>query len=104
MSTRRSSLVGQALVPSLSSTASELAKERSFCNPEDTEEAAAVGRQASACFSGWLKACQWSRPLQVSEHLQTAQNATCLMSGRTMCLGSKTPPASFAATVINEQK
>lgn len=46
-STRRSSLVGAALVPSLGHTASELAKERSFCNPEDTEEAAAIGRQAS---------------------------------------------------------
>lgn len=46
-STRRSSLVGAALVPSLGSTASELAKERSFCNPEDTEEAADIGRQAS---------------------------------------------------------
>ena len=51
---RRSSLAGQALVPSLSNTASELAKERSFCNPEDTEEAAAIGRQACALpFMTW---------------------------------------------------
>ncbi|KAL0037443.1 hypothetical protein WJX79_008419 [Trebouxia sp. C0005] len=42
---RRSSLVGQALVPSPSNVVSELHKERSFCNPEDTEEAAAIGRQ-----------------------------------------------------------
>ncbi|KAL0052945.1 hypothetical protein WJX82_010178 [Trebouxia sp. C0006] len=42
---RRSSLVGQALVPSPSNAVSEVHKERSFCNPEDTEEAAAIGRQ-----------------------------------------------------------
>ncbi len=47
---RRSSLVGQALVPSPSNAVSELHKERSFCNPEDTEEAAAIGRQVSSCL------------------------------------------------------
>ena len=48
---RRSSLVGQALVPSPGNAVSELHKERSFCNPEDTEEAAAIGRQVSSCLT-----------------------------------------------------
>lgn len=47
---RRSSLVGQALVPSPNNAVSALHRERSFCNPEDTEEAAAIGRQVSFCL------------------------------------------------------
>lgn len=55
---RRSSLVGQALVPCPTDTASELCRERSFCNPEDTEEAAAIGRQVccvpcQSCCNTW---------------------------------------------------
>ena len=38
-------------MPSFSNAISELHKERSFCNPEDTEEAAAIGRQVSSCLA-----------------------------------------------------
>ena len=74
---RRSSLVGQALVPCPTDTASELCKERSFCNPEDTEEAAAIGRQVScvpcqnlSCNTqvACVLTCNFTDNLQVSRH------------------------------------
>jgi len=58
---RRSSLVGQALIPSPSDAVSELHKERSFCNPEDTEEAAAIGRQVSSSLVHNFKHVSLSR-------------------------------------------
>ena len=49
---RRTSLVGQALVPSPSAgPTADLSQERSFCNPEDTEEAVATGRQVRSLTS-----------------------------------------------------
>lgn len=74
-STRRTSLAGQALIPALSNAASELAKERSFCNPEDTEEAAAIGRQVSAVPMHDQRARQYST--LGSEYLHTAAKAAC---------------------------
>ena len=53
---RRTSLVGQALVPSPSAgPTADLSQERSFCNPEDTEKAVATGRQVSSQASNAYK-------------------------------------------------
>lgn len=83
---RRSSLVGQALVPCPTDTASELCKERSFCNPEDTEEAAAIGRQV--CCAPCQSYCDTCRNMVIlEEHLSLLllSECNCLRHSQVAC-------------------
>lgn len=43
--------MGQILAPSSSSHLPDMFKERSFCSPEDTQNAAAIGRLVNICLS-----------------------------------------------------